>query len=296
MRNIIFGMDWWTDCDDCVAARLLTRAHKRGEIKLLGVVMNACAEDSVRSLDAFLALDGCPDIPIGIDLSGTDFGGKLRYQQRLAALSRRYERNEAAEDGVRLYRRLLAEADAPVEMIEVGFLQTVAALLRSEGDDISAESGRELVAKKVKRMWVMAGKWDADGEREHNFTCNARAIAGGADFLELCPVPVTFLGWEVGHGVLTGGDILDTGDHLRAAMQDHGSSRGRDSWDPMLTLLALIGDEEKAGYRTVSGTARLDRTDGSNYFTEGEGLHSYVIKAKPDSYYQDEINRLIKDR
>ena len=293
---MILGTDWWTDCDDCVAVRLLTRAHKRGEIKLLGAVINACAEDSVRSLDAFLTLDGCPDIPIGIDLSGDDFGGKLRYQPRLAELSRRYEKNGDAEDGVRLYRRLLAEADAPVEMIEIGFLQTVAALLRSEGDDISSESGKELVAKKVKKIWVMAGKWDADGERENNFMRNARAIAGGADFLELCPVPVTFLGWEVGHGVLSGGDILDTGDHLRTAMQDHGSSAGRHSWDPMLTLLALIGDEEAAGYRTVRGTARLDRKDGSNYFTEGEGLHSYVIKTKPDEYYADEINRLIRDR
>ena len=28
MKNFILGTDWWTDCDDAVALRLLTRAVK----------------------------------------------------------------------------------------------------------------------------------------------------------------------------------------------------------------------------------------------------------------------------
>ena len=42
MKNILLGTDWWTDCDDAVAVRLLARAHKAGEIKLIGIGINAC--------------------------------------------------------------------------------------------------------------------------------------------------------------------------------------------------------------------------------------------------------------
>ena len=52
MKKIILGTDWWTDCDDAVALRLLARAHKNEEIQLLGIGINACMEDSVSSMEA----------------------------------------------------------------------------------------------------------------------------------------------------------------------------------------------------------------------------------------------------
>ena len=42
MRKMILGTDWWTDCDDAVAMRLLARAVKAGEVSLLGIGINAC--------------------------------------------------------------------------------------------------------------------------------------------------------------------------------------------------------------------------------------------------------------
>ena len=58
MKKIILGTDWWTDCDDAVALRLLARAHKNEEIQLLGIGINACMEDSVSSMEAMEKL-GC---------------------------------------------------------------------------------------------------------------------------------------------------------------------------------------------------------------------------------------------
>ena len=40
MRRFILGTDWWTDCDDAVALRLLTSFVKRGDAQLLGVAIN----------------------------------------------------------------------------------------------------------------------------------------------------------------------------------------------------------------------------------------------------------------
>lgn len=294
MRNLILGTDWWTDCDDCVAMRLLLRAHNAGQIRLLGVAVNACMEYSVTSVDGFMQLEGVTGIPIGIDATATDYGRNPPYQKRLAESAVDYRCNDDAEDALRLYRRLLAETQEPVEVLEIGFHQVTGALLESEGDDISPLSGMELVKQKVKKFWVMAGKWDVDGGKEYNF-CNTRRTSNGAAiFCEKCPVPVTFLGFEVGHHVITG-DKLAEDDFLHLALKDHGSENGRHSWDPMLAMLALIGDEEKAGYRVVRGKASLDAQTGENHFEEmADGLHAYVVKNEPNSFYEDMINSAIQ--
>lgn len=290
MKNLILGTDWWTDCDDAVAVRLLTRAVRAGEIRLLGVGINACMEHSVASMRAFLAADGVDGVPIGIDADATDYGGNPSYQKRLAKRMPSVT-NGDAEDAVRLYRRLLSETDGPIEIAEIGFLQVLSAVLKSGGDEVSPKSGAELVREKVRKVWVMGGKWDADGEREHNFCKTARARVAAREFCELCPVPVTFLGWEVGYGVITG-DRLPVGDHLRTVLSDHGSEKGRHSWDPMLVLLCLVGDEAAAGYGTVTGWASVDPETGANFFVrDGAGPHRFVVKAREDAFYAKEINR-----
>ena len=293
MRQMIFGTDWWTDCDDAVALRLLTRYVKQKKVKLLGIAVNACMEYSVASLKGFLEADGVKDVPVGIDLSATDFGGTPSYQKNLATRFCPKGSNADAEDAVRLYRRLLAKSEGSVELVEVGFLQAVTALLESSADEISPLSGIELVKEKVSKIWVMAGKWDADGEKEHNFCLNPRTRAAGKAFCELCPVPVTFLGWEVGHTVISGGE-LDHDDHLYGVLCDHGSKNGRSSWDPMLMLMALIGDESEAGYDTVVGHASVDAEDGANHFApDPNGGHRFVVKRYADDYYERQINRLL---
>lgn len=294
MRKLILGTDWWTDCDDAVALRLIANADKKGEIKLIGIGINAAMEHSVASLRGFLKAEGLTDIPVGIDLSATNFGGVPKYQKRLAESLGKEFTNADAEDAVRLYRRLLTEAEGKVEILEIGFLQVASALLLSTGDDISEKSGLELVSEKVAKFWVMAGKWDGDGEREHNFCLNERTRRAARIFCELCPVPVTFLGWEIGYGVITGGKLQE-GDPLKAVLNDHGSHNGRHSWDPMTALMAIIGDEEKAGYAITRGYASVDEEDGANHFKkDANGPHAHVTKLYPNSYYEDAINDRIK--
>lgn len=293
MRKIILGTDWWTDCDDAVALRLICRAVKDKTVELLGVGINACMEYSVASLKGFLKAEGIEDVPIGIDFDAIDFEGNPLYQKRLAENYCPDVCNSDAEDAVRLYRRLLASEKEKLEIIEIGYPQVLANLLKSGADDISEKNGFELVSEKVSKFWVMAGKWDADGEKENNFCRNPRSRVAAKEFCELCPIPVTFLGWEVGYGVITGG-ALNEHDHLYQVLSDHGSKNGRHSWDPMLVFMALIGDEETAGYRTVRGTASVDDRTGANYFVSNEnGAHRYVIKQYDNEYYEKQINRLL---
>lgn len=290
MRRFILGTDWWTDCDDAVAMRILARAHKSGEINIEGIGINACMEYSVTSLEGFLNKEGI-QVPIGIDLAATDFGGNPPYQKNLSKFSLRYCSNEDAEDAVRLYRRILACSDRPLEIIEIGYLQVIANVLESLPDDISPKNGYDLVKEKVSKIWVMAGKWDEDFGKENNFIRNTRSKKAGNIFCSKCPIPVTFLGWETGFDVITG-DNLDKDDFLYKVLCDHGSHNGRPSWDPMLVLMAIIGDEAAAGYDVVCGTASVDCETGANHFLpDKNGLHKYVSKGKENNYYKKQINK-----
>ena len=174
MKKIILGTDWWTDCADSVAVRLLCRAAKAGEIEFQGIIINACMEHSVASMKNFLNAEGMAQLPVGIDLEATDFIGKPSYQKGLAALGEPIA-NESAEDGVALYRRLLTNAEDKIDIIEIGFMNVVAALLESGPDEVSPKTRMELVSEKVGRFWVMAGKWDDNPGSEHNFNLCPRA-------------------------------------------------------------------------------------------------------------------------
>lgn len=294
MRNFILGTDWWTDCDDAVAVRILARAHKAGEICVKGIAINACMEYSVSSLEGFLNTEQVYDIPIGIDWEAVDFGGNPPYQKRLSARCHKYRSNNDACDAVKLYRRILFESKEKLELIEIGYLQVLAAVLKSAPDDICSLSGMDLVKEKVSKIWVMAGKWDEVNGKENNFARNERSRAAGHYFCQVCPVPVTFLGWEIGCDVITG-DILDKTDVLYQVLCDHNSPQGRSSWDPMLVLMALIGDEEKAGYDVVRGMASVDESSGANQFCVSEnGRHLYVVKKRKNEYYRDCIHQKIQ--
>ncbi len=293
MRKFIVGTDWWTDCDDAVAMRILAQAHKRKNIEILGIGINVCMEYSVASLDGFLNTEGVSDIPLGIDCEATDFGGKPPYQKRLAPYANKYLTNKDAENAVTLYRRLLAESDEKVEIIEIGYLQVISAVLESGADDISAKNGIELIREKVSKIWVMAGKWDENGGKENNFARNLRSCKAAEIFCSKCPVSITFLGYEIGVDVISGNELCED-DVLYQILSDHGSPKGRASWDPMLVLLALAGDEKQGGYGFVQGAASVDPINGKNYFSHTpNGLHRYVIKEHDNAYYQKNINDML---
>ncbi len=288
-RKIILGTDWWTDVDDCVALRLLCNAHKKGEIDLIGVGINACMEYSAQSLNAFLTAEGLGDIPIGIDLDGTDFeGDRYAYQQPLCRFSHSVRLNKDCKNAVELYKKLIEEADEKVDIIEIGFMTILAGLLDSEG-------GIELFKEKVNKLYIMGGRWDRQNGAEHNFNNNPRSRKAAHILCEKCPVPIVFLGFEIGLDVLSGDGLPET-DVLGLCIKEYGcQATGRHSWDPMTALLCIIGDTEKAGYSTVCGTARVDEATGENNFSVGKGIHMFVTKNMPDEYYRNEIQKRIKE-
>ncbi|MBQ8641432.1 MAG: hypothetical protein IJ480_04380 [Clostridia bacterium] len=299
-RTVILGTDWWTDCDDAAAIRIACRADKAGLWHLSGVICNACMEYSAASLNAFLTSEGYGDLPLGIDLAAVDYGRNPPYQKTLAEnLPHAVLSNEELPDGLALYLRLLEEAEGPAEILEIGYPQVLAALC-------AHPDGYRYLTEKVSCLWMMAGNWEKDGTGvENNFARGPRSRKAAAYLLEHCPCPIVFLGWETGASVISGkpetisddpvSGGAETTDPLRMAFIAHGSRNGRSSWDPMLVLLALTNDVEKAGYTLRRGYASVDPETGENRFRYAkDGPHGYVVKTMPDGWYEEKLAQWLR--
>lgn len=295
-RAVIFDTDWWTDCDDCVALKLLLNSE---EVELKCININAFMEISPYSVELFLTQYGRGNIPVSVDKNAVDYkdAPQKSYQHKLVEVysSGAYKSSDNYETSVKLYRRILSSLDEKADIIAVGFQNSIAALLLSEGDEFSPLNGIQLCKEKVGKLWTMAGKWDENGGREYNVANSERSVKAAKTVAEKFPCPITYLGFEAGESVITGGTeaIGDENDALALAMKAHGSEKGRCSWDPMTAYLAVVGDEEKAGYKKVFGRFAFDE-DGRNYFTpDSSSDRCYVVKKENDICYSSQINRRI---
>ncbi len=312
VRPVILDTDWYTDVDDVMAVRVLVNMQRKGIFRILGLGINARFPLSGRSLDAYLKAQGV-DVPVGIIPSwGDEPSGKNgpSYQRFLVGFPSKYSTEEELEPAYKLYRRLLANTEERVDMIGIGFEGNFAALLQSGPDEYSPLSGRELIAQQVGRLWLMAGRWP-EGQEYNLAGCGGEykpIPEAAACVVNHWPTPITFLGFEIGYTVLSGGK-LPQDDILRKAMDAYDTTpgyrlcgerpefnaegiqkRAHSSWDPLTVILAGIGAKE-AGYDVVTGRASVDASSGKNTFVEEpNGTHEYVVKIHPDEYYGNQVD------
>ncbi|MGP1477351.1 MAG: hypothetical protein ACTTJK_07805 [Phocaeicola sp.] len=299
VRGVIFDTDWWTDVDDAVALRVLLKEDEADVVELNGIVIDAVGPLSVVSLDRFLSHEGLDGMTIGIDKYATDYTGKPAYHTVCIKNTEQstYLSNSDAEDCVSYYRRtlVLVPDEEQIDIICVGYPNALSRLLDSKADSISKLNGVALVKSKVRRIWMMAGNYP--NGKENNFARTARSRKAGANVCLKCPVPIYFLGYNVGVGIYAGGGFQPD-DLLYKILYAHGGKReaekGRSAWGAMLTHLACIGDPEEAGYDVVRGTNRVNPVTGANTFTpSATGKHYYVKKKKPNLWYQLRLEELL---
>ena len=290
---LLFGTDWWTDCDDVAALEILLKAQRYGLIDLKAVGVSSVMRYSAPSVKAVCEEQGLGEIPIGLDTSAERKGVFCLYQKKLAAYRKTGFTNGDCPEAYRLYRRALASSRDKAVIVDVGFPTILMELLASGPDEYSRLNGIQLVENKVSEVVVMGGRWDKHSGREYNFCAYQRNREAAAYLCAHCPVPLTFLGYEVGKSVITGG--RDVPGLTGVAYASHLSPKGRPSWDPMTALFAVIGDAGKAGYRRVYGTASVDPKTGKNSFTACEGgKHSYLIKEKENRFYRKQIDEILR--
>ena len=206
--------------------------------------------------------------------------------------------NDDAEDAVTLYRRILAkQPDRSVTIVTVGFLTNMANLLESKPDKYSPLNGWALIAKKVKLLVSMAGRFDNEMGTFKEFNVVQDAVASKTVF-DNWNTPIIFTGFEIGIKLFSGIPLIKSPivnspvkEVFKISIpQDASDKNGRMSWDQTAVLIAVRGYEKY--YYGIKG--RVDgKDDGSNGWNpKGKG-HLYVKEKMPVKQVETLINTLM---
>jgi len=320
--SVIFDTDVWSDIDDALALAMLHALKDRGEINLLAVTISTNDRWSASYVDLVNTFYGHPRVPIGIIDQGMDlqaFRKKFpsmtwpvtRYTQLISerhkqdgtwVYPRRLTDANTVPEAVTLLRKTLrAQANGSVVMIQVGYSTNLARLLKSPPDAISALDGRELIARKVRLLSIMAGSFRETtlqgqtlpkGSPEFNLLAD---IPSAQAVFKNWPTPIMASGFEVGLALLYPPKSIE---HDFAYLQDHPiaetyrtfceEQRPKQRWtcphahatfDLTSVLYAVRPDRD---YFALSSPGRITvMDDGRSQFEEApEGRDRYLILRK----------------
>ena len=175
--RLIVETDMGNDIDDALAFDLIYKAMDDGRVDLLAIGNHKLSPTATDYIDILNTWYGYPDIPLAQSPTPVLNDHAPDYTAAVCAMTRedgspafaRSKTPEQIEDPVTLYRRTLAaQPDCSVTVLSLGFATELAKLLDSPADDISPLTGRELVARKVKTLSIMAGSYGEKQRAEFN--------------------------------------------------------------------------------------------------------------------------------
>lgn len=165
------------------------------------------------------------------------------------------EASDALEP-LQLYRSILSAADDhSITLIVIGFLTNVAELLRSPADEFSNLEGSSLIMRKVTELVIMGGKYPSG--KEWNFVGEDPASTKFAIDNWPSDIPITFLGYEFGHTVVSGAHLRRDAPHdspVLAAYEWYITrcQTASRSYDPLTVLYGVLGIDGHGNPQTES--------------------------------------------
>lgn len=271
---LIFDTDMGNDIDDALALAVIHALESRGEAKLLAVTLTKDNRWSGPFVDLVNHFYGRPGIPIGISHNGptpkdADY---TRLPSQNAIYKRKIQPDDKLPEGAAVIRKVLeSQPDNSVVIVQVGFSTNLARLLAEPG-------GRELAARKVKLLSVMAGQFPT-GKPEYNVRIDvpsARKVF--ADW----PGAIVFSGFEIGLSIKYQAVSIEkdfgwvpnhpVADAYRAYQK---MPYDRPTWDLTSVLYAVRPDR---GYFGVSDTGTVTVADDGQTQLEpsATGKHRYL--------------------
>jgi len=202
---VIYDTDIGSSTDDLFALGILYHMAHTEKCKLIGGIVCRMGEECVRMADILNTYHGFGDLPLGVERQGVKdprtyipYTGIADLKKEDGSLMFRRSIQDYSElpDGWRLYRKLLAQQpDHSVEICAIGFMSSVAQLLKSAPDEYSPLNGVELVKQKVHGLYVMGGKFGEEGNNKVGYNFGHKtAVDFSISLLELWPqsVPIYF--------------------------------------------------------------------------------------------------------
>jgi inosine-uridine nucleoside N-ribohydrolase len=292
--KLIFDTDMGNDTDDVMALCMIHNLQSRGAVELLAVTVTKDHPQAAAFVDAVNTFYGRPDTLIGVvkggatpepgkfnllaDMKNDD--GSLRYPHDLMS-------GGDAPEATGLIRKLLAaQPDASVALVQVGFFTNFQRLLESQPDSASPLSGRDLIAKKVKLLSIMAGAFQTVSWNTRHLEYNVvKDIPAAQKLAKEWPTPVVWSGYEIGVAAAFPHEVvardlnyvkhhpLKESYYLYSA-PDH----DRPTWDPTALLYAVCPER---GYFDLSpaGTVTVE-DNGATWFRpsrDGKGRDRFLV-------------------
>ena len=285
--GVIFETDMGNDVDDALAADMLFKYSREGDIELLGMCLNKDWEESKEYMDILFTWYGRPDLPLGVVHDGASYADdencyaskvcRLQDEEGKPLFPRSREEYASLPDAVNLYRELLSgRQDASVDIISVGFSTNLSRLLCSEPDDKSPLPGKDLIQAKVRRLVVMAGNFDGRGFSEFNVV---KDIPSAKNVLENWPTELVITPSELGEKILFPASAIEEADPPTPVTEGYKAFQpmpyDRQTWDLTAVLFAVEGPE----WFTLSPSGTVTVTeDGRTLFAENpEGKCKYLM-------------------
>lgn len=281
--RLILDTDLGPDYDDVGAMALMHALADSGQVQILATLSSNADERVVPCIEVINAYFNRPEIPVGATKSSAAASLTTWHKEKWTdALPARYphptDKTSDAPDAVAVYRQLLSQQpDSSVVICTIGFLTNLKELLRSEGDAYSPLSGKELVARKVKRLVAMAGGFPQG--REFNVYCDLESSKVVA---EEWPTEILFSGFEIGEKILTGKKLVAMPTERSPVKEAfalsfaEGDPDGRMSWDQTAVLVAIKG---YAPYFDIErGHFKLADAEGNNdWEVDPRGTHARLL-------------------
>lgn len=283
--KIIFDTDLGPDYDDVGALAFLHAMADSGKAEILATVSSNKHPLVAPSIEVINTYFNRPGLEIGAPKStGADLGSTQHWADSLVAkYPHTITSTDDVQDAVPLYRRILSsQPDESITIVTVGFLTNLNNLLKSEPDEVSPLSGRDLVSKKVKLLVSMAGRFPEG--REFNIYIDS---VSSKFVFENWPGKIIFTGFEIGWEIRTGLRLMESPaenspvkDVFRISIPlSEEDKLGRMSWDETAVLIGVYGTN--GFFDTVRGRIVVN-DDGSNGWTDDpEGNHCYVVQKMP---------------
>ncbi|HTN08080.1 nucleoside hydrolase [Agriterribacter sp.] len=282
---VIFETDMGNDIDDALALDMLYKYADQKMVKLLAVSSNKNNPSSAVYLDIMNTWYGYPEIPVGKVVNGANSEhDAVNYTRVVAAYQPAFKTTTkdtaAYPESVALYRRVLSEAaDHSVVIISVGFSTNLARLLHSAPDVHTDLNGKELVAKKVILLSVMAGNFEGKKMKEYNVV---KDVPAARKLFKEWPTEIVVSPFEVGEQIRYPATSILSDFNWAAhhpmviAYKSYAKMPyDRQTWDLTAVLYAVEGAKNYFSF-SERGTIEVI-TDASTAFTPNPtGKHRYL--------------------
>ena len=277
--RLILDTDMGNDVDDLMALCMIHSLQKRGACQLLAVTVTKDHPQAAAFVDAVNTLYGYPDTPIGVVRDGA-----AKEAGKFNLLADKYPHDlksgaDAPEAGGLIKDILAKQPDGSVTIAQVGFFTNLARLM----DDAEA---KELIAKKVKALSLMAGAFQTVGFDTRHLEYNVKLDVPAAQKLaKEWPTQMVWSGYEIGVAaafphVVIEQDLQYMPQHpLKEAYYLYSPPpHDRPTWDPTSVLYAVYPDR---GYFDLSPSGNITvEDDAATLFRpakKGAGKHRFLI-------------------